>query len=136
MPDIGSIESWSTAKVYRRLGRPRMAILTKEEGAGEVVEPIQCLQDMLRCSLHLCDFGHSIISGTAPEHRIKCPLMSRVPKRLHGVNPSFASIMWSFTRILVQLYLGIELAYGDGLTITAAQLEDPSFNAPMAYYEP
>ncbi|KAI0006676.1 kinase-like protein [Xylariaceae sp. FL0662B] len=114
--DIGS---WSTAEIYQHLGRPRKVLLPEDVGDGELVEPLAFPKDMLSSSLYLGDFGHSLISGTVLKNPIQYPLLFCAPERLHGVNPSFASDMWGFVAILFQLYTGIEITYGDGLTFVS-----------------
>ncbi|KAI1425064.1 kinase-like protein [Xylaria sp. FL1777] len=116
MWDIGSeSDHWSTATLYQRLGRPRKILLPEEVGGGELVEPIQIPESMLQPKLHLGDFGHSLIYGTTPKNPLQLPLLFCAPERFHGENPSFASDMWSFTCVFAQLYLGVEITYGDGL---------------------
>lgn len=120
MWDIGSIDHWSTTEIYQRLGRPRKALLTEEEGGpGEFVEPAKFPHDMIRPSLHLGDFSHSTSSGTVTENKTQFPHSFCAPERFHGADPSFASDMWSFTCILFMLYTRHEFTHGDGLTFVS-----------------
>lgn len=119
MWDIGLVDGWSTAEIYQRLGRPRKVSLDESEGNGELVEPVQYPNDMLRPFLRLGDFGHSIVSGTVLENPIQFPLHNCAPERFHGGNASFASDMWSFTQVLIRLYIGVGLVYGDGLSVVS-----------------
>ncbi|KAI1752693.1 kinase-like protein [Xylaria castorea] len=120
MWDIGNaFDRWPTAEIYKHLGRPRKVRLSEEYGGGELVEPVRFPPNMLLPNLHLGDFGHSIVSGTKPEHPMQLPLLFCAPERFHGADQSFASDMWSFTFLFAQLYLGVEVTYGDGLTFVS-----------------
>ena len=69
---------------------------------------------MLRHPVRLGDFGHAIKSGTRVEHTEQLPPLFCAPERLHGVNPSCASDMWSYTCLFAKIYLGVEAIYGGG----------------------
>jgi serine/threonine protein kinase len=117
---IEPIDQWTTAEKYRRLGRPRKVILTEDQGGpGELVEAIQFPHEMLRHPVSLCDFGLSIRSGTVVENTGQSPPLFCAPERLHRINPSFASDMWSFTCIFAKLYLGVEAIWGEGPTLVS-----------------
>jgi serine/threonine protein kinase len=112
---IDPIDHWTTAEKYQRLGRPRKVPLSEEEGIpGELVESVRFPPDMLRHPVCICDFGLSITSGTRVENTVQLPPLFCAPERLHGVFPSCASDMWSFTCIFAKLYLGVEAIYGGG----------------------
>ncbi|KAI1772993.1 kinase-like protein [Hypoxylon cercidicola] len=119
MWDTDPIDGWSTAQIYERFGRPRKVLLLEGQGAGELVEPMCVPQDMLRPSLHLGDFSHSMVSGATVEYRIQSPMLFSAPERFHGMGPSFASDMWSYTCVLVELLIGCEFTYGDGLNFVS-----------------
>ena len=104
--NIDPIDHWTTTEKYRRLGRPRKVLLAEDEGKpGELVESIVFPQDMLRHPVSLCDFGCAIKSGTLVQQKIQNPIIFCAPERFHGINPSFASDMWSFTCIFARIYL-------------------------------
>ncbi|KAI1263480.1 kinase-like protein [Xylariaceae sp. FL1019] len=111
---IASLDRLETTELYGRLSRPRKVLQSEECGGGELVEPLHVPRSMLRPSLCLADFGHSFVSGTVLEDQAQSPMIYCAPERLHGVHPSFASDVWSFTQILAKLYLGIEITYGNG----------------------
>jgi hypothetical protein len=69
---------------------------------------------MIRYPVYPCDFGLSIKSGTLAENTVQYPLLFCALERLYGMNPSFASDMWSFTYIFAKLYLGVEVIWGNG----------------------
>jgi serine/threonine protein kinase len=95
-------------------------LLTEDEGApGELVEAIQFPHEMLRHPVCLCDFGLAIRSGTVVANTAQDPPLFCAPERLHGINPSFASDMWSFTCIFAMLYLGVEAIWGGGPTLVS-----------------
>ncbi|KAI0811506.1 kinase-like protein [Xylaria sp. FL0064] len=113
------VDRWSTSEVYKHLGRPSKIQLREDLGGGELVRQVEFPLHMLRPDLYLGDFGHSIISGTVPRDPVQLPLLYCAPERFHGFSQSFASDMWSFMCILVNLYLRIEVAYGDGLSFVS-----------------
>jgi serine/threonine protein kinase len=95
-------------------------LLAEDEGRpGELVEPINFPQEMLRHPVGLCDFGLAIKSGTVVENTAQNPPLFCAPERLHGINPSFASDMWSFTCIFAKIYLGVEVIWGEGSTLVS-----------------
>lgn len=109
------MDHWTTAEKYQFFGRPRKVPLTEAEGSpGELVEPIQFSWKMVRHPMYLADFGHAFKSETLVASTPQLPIMFCAPERLHGMTPSLASDMWSFTCIFVKLYLGVEALWGDG----------------------
>jgi hypothetical protein len=118
--DVHPLGHWTTAEIYQRLGRPRKVPLTEAEGRpGELVEPIRFPQEMIRHPVYLGDFGLAILSGTSVENKPQSPLEFCAPERLHGMNPSFASEMWSFTCIFAKIYLGVEVVWGHAPTFVS-----------------
>ena len=95
-------------------------LLAEDEGRpGELVELINVPQEMLRHPVGLCDFGLAIKSGAVVENTAQNPPLFCAPERLHGINPGFASDMWSFTCIFAKTYLGVEVIWGEGSTLVS-----------------
>lgn len=118
--NIDPIDHWTTAEKYQRLGRPRKVPLTETEGQpGELVASIRFPYEMLRHPVCLSDFGHAIRVGTSVEHKAQLPPLFCAPERLHGINPSCASDIWSFTCLFAKLYLGYEVFWGSDPTLVS-----------------
>jgi serine/threonine protein kinase len=60
-------------------------------------------------TVYLGDFGLATKAGTDIRHKMPSPLdiIFQAPERFHNVNPSFASDVWSYMCIFIELYLGI-----------------------------
>ncbi|KAI1148154.1 hypothetical protein F4825DRAFT_112486 [Nemania diffusa] len=110
------MDQWSKDEIYRHVGRSRKVQLSEDQGGGDLVEPVQFPNDLLRNTCRFGDFGHSILSGTVLENPCQRPLLFCAPERFHGVQPSDASDMWSFMCIVFELYTRVEIVYSDGLT--------------------
>jgi len=63
-------------------------------------------KSLLRETVYLSDFSMAIKAGTEVNRKVLFPFVFCAPERFHGVNPSFASDMWSFMCIFSYLYLG------------------------------
>ncbi|EWY79671.1 CMGC protein kinase [Fusarium oxysporum NRRL 32931] len=105
------------ATKYKYLGRPRkMPIPTYEPmwKDGQLVMPMVPHSSLIQETIALADFGLAIKSGTSVECKIQSPIIYCAPERIHNVDPSFASDMWSYMCIFAELYLGFPLFYNAG----------------------
>lgn len=92
---------------YREFGRPRKTPLWFAMWKrGQLVEPIQVNKESLRGGIFLADFGMAIEAGIPVKRRWQAPTTYCAPERFHGTDPSFASDMWSYMCLFVQLYMG------------------------------
>ena len=104
--DIASLDNFDTKTKYEYLGRPKKVALTSFWRPGELVKPMEVPKSLLRETVYLSDFSMAIKAGTEVNRKVLFPFVFCAPERFHGVNPSFASDMWSFMRIFSYLYLG------------------------------
>ncbi|KAH7187712.1 protein kinase [Fusarium oxysporum] len=105
------------ATKYEYLGRPRkMPIPTYEPmwKEGQLVMPMVPHNSIVQENVTLADFGLAIKSGTSVECKIQSPIIYCAPERIHNVDPSFASDMWSYMCIFAELYLGFPMFYNAG----------------------
>lgn len=105
------------ATKYQYLGRPRkMPIPTYEPmwKDGQLVMPIVPHSSLIQDTIALADFGLAIKSGISVECKIQSPIIYCAPERIHNVDPSFASDMWSYMCIFAELYLGFLMFYDAG----------------------
>jgi serine/threonine protein kinase len=105
--DIASLDNFDTKTKYEYLGRPKKVALTSHLWRpGELVKPMEVSKSLLRETVYLSDFSMAIKAGTEVNRKVLFPFVFCAPERFHGVNPSFASDMWSFMCIFSYLYLG------------------------------
>ncbi|KAF4455863.1 CMGC protein kinase [Fusarium austroafricanum] len=103
------------ATKYKYLGRPRkMPIPTSRPiwKDGQLVMPIVPHNTLVQETITLADFGLAVKSGTSVGCKVQSPAIYCAPERIHGIDPSFASDMWSYICIFAELYLGFPLFYG------------------------
>ncbi|KAK7416843.1 hypothetical protein QQX98_004901 [Neonectria punicea] len=81
---------------------------------GELVTPIKPRESSVGDAVFLGDFGLAIKAGTPVIHKIESPVKYCAPERLHDKNPNFATDMWSYMCIFVELYIGAGLFFGYG----------------------
>jgi serine/threonine protein kinase len=67
---------------------------------------------MIGDDISLGDFGLAMKSGTSLTHKIQSPAIYCAPERIHNMDPSFATDMWSYMCIFAELYLGFAMFYG------------------------
>ncbi|KAI1423508.1 kinase domain-containing protein [Xylaria sp. FL1777] len=119
MWDIERITHWSTSEVYKRIRRPRKVPLCDDENRyiGDLVEDWDATwnfpSDLLRPSLSLGDFSHAVLASEVKKS-VQWPLTFCAPERYHGQETTFASDMWGFMLLFVQLYSSVCLSYGGG----------------------
>lgn len=103
------------ATKYKYLGRPRKMPLPTPEPMwkdGQLVMPVKPHESLVEGTTTLGDFGLAIKSGTSVDCKIQSPAIYCAPERIHNINPSFASDMWSYMCIFGELCLGFPLFYG------------------------
>ncbi|KAI1041806.1 hypothetical protein LB505_008461 [Fusarium chuoi] len=94
---------------YQILGRPqKMELPTNQEmwKDGQLVAPMAPKDSfVVQDTITLGDFGLTIRSGTEVDFKLQVPAGYCAPERMHGLNPTFASDMWSYMCIFAELYL-------------------------------
>ncbi|KLO92440.1 uncharacterized protein LW93_12014 [Fusarium fujikuroi] len=94
---------------YQILGRPqKMELPTGPEmwKKGQLVAPMSPKDSfVVQDTITLGDFGLTIRSGTEVDFKLQGTLGYCAPELMHGINPTFASDMWSYTCIFAELYL-------------------------------
>jgi len=107
MWDIAPLDDLNTKTKYKLLGRPQKIAMQYLWKGGELVKPIQVPKNLLRGTVCLGDFGAAFKAGTEIKQMVLPPLRYCAPERIHGVDPSFASDMWSYMCLFAALYLGV-----------------------------
>ncbi|KAF4945035.1 hypothetical protein FGADI_12294 [Fusarium gaditjirri] len=93
---------------YQILGRPQKMELPLENRwkDGQLVAPMTPKDSfVVQDTITLGDFGISIRSGTEVDFKLQIPAGYCAPELMHGINPTFASDMWSYMCIFAELYL-------------------------------
>ncbi|KAF5655323.1 CMGC kinase [Fusarium sp. NRRL 25303] len=94
---------------YQILGRPqKMGFPTDQEmwKKGQLVAPMSPKDSfVVQDTITLGDFGLTIRSGTEVDFKLQGTIGYCAPELMHGINPTFASDMWSYTCIFAELYL-------------------------------
>ena len=98
---------------YELLGRPQK-ILLRTWKEGELVRPVKVPESLVTDKIYLGDFGHSIMAGTSVKCQVQSPAGYCAPERFHNVDPSYASDMWSYMCLFVELYLEYPLFISSG----------------------
>ncbi|KAI0103941.1 kinase-like protein [Nemania sp. FL0031] len=125
MWDLEPITEWSNTKIYNEIGRPQKVRLLNDENrhfadlVGDWNIERNFKSTLLRPSLSLGDFSHAVVASEAKQST-QWPLTFCAPERYHGQEPSFASDMWGFMLIFVQLYCGSTLGFGNGSTFVSS----------------
>ncbi|KAG7433987.1 Serine/threonine-protein kinase AFC1 [Fusarium oxysporum f. sp. raphani] len=94
---------------YQILGRPQKIELPRDQETwkdGELVAPMTPKDSfVVQDTITLGDFGPAIRSGTEVDFKLQVPVGYCAPERMHQINPTFASDMWSYMCIFAGLYL-------------------------------
>ncbi|EGU89422.1 hypothetical protein FOXB_00046 [Fusarium oxysporum f. sp. conglutinans Fo5176] len=94
---------------YQILGRPQKIELPRDQETwkdGELVAPMTPKDSfVVQDTITLGDFGLAIRSGTEVDFKLQVPVGYCAPERMHQINPTFASDMWSYMCIFAELYL-------------------------------
>lgn len=134
--DIGNVDDYSIRTAYETFGRPQKAPLWAETWKeGELVKPVEVAHDRIRGNIFLADFGLAFKHGTPVRHKWQSPAVFCGPERFHGFNPSFAGDMWSYTCLLMELYLGMQPFYGRAVCSTLGNLVDNMGPLPSEWAE-
>ncbi|KAH6958061.1 kinase domain-containing protein [Fusarium avenaceum] len=90
---------------YQHIGRPRkMMVPYVPWKPCELVMPMAPQKELITDDIHLGDFGMAIRDGTPVVQKVQSPAKYCAPERVHGMNPSFASDMWSYMCLFAELY--------------------------------
>ncbi|KAF5614595.1 CMGC kinase [Fusarium tjaetaba] len=104
----------SIAEKYKQIGRPRkMKLWTEQWKDGELVLPMKPNEELIGDSIVLGDFGLAHKAGS-PAQKMQSPATYCAPERVHNINPSYGSDMWSYVCIFFELYTGTYLFQGWG----------------------
>ncbi|KAF5632709.1 CMGC kinase [Fusarium sp. NRRL 52700] len=104
----------SISEKYKQIGRPRkMKLWTEQWKDGELVRPMKPKEEIIGDSIVLGDFGLAHKAGVSTQ-KMQSPATYCAPERVHNINPSFGSDMWSYMCILFELYTGTYLFQGWG----------------------
>jgi len=113
---IRPFDNLSKKEKYEHLGRPKKITLTEVWKQGELVTPAKVPElFLLTDTAYLGDFGMAAKAGTDVKLNRPLPwnMLYHAPERFHDKNPSFASDMWSYMCLFMDLYLGF-IPWGPG----------------------
>jgi serine/threonine protein kinase len=97
---------------YKQIGRPRkMKLWTEQWKDGELVMPMKPKEELIGDSIVLGDFGLAHKAGTSTQ-KMQSPATYCAPERVHKINPSYGSDIWSYMCIFFELYTGTYLFQG------------------------
>jgi serine/threonine protein kinase len=115
MYSLRPIDNSSVAEKYRHIGRPKKMRLDPDLWkAGELIMPMKAHESLIGDDVSLGDFGLAIKSGTPVSQKLQSPAIYCAPERVHDLDPTFATDMWSYMCIFAELYMGYALFYGSG----------------------
>ncbi|KAB8207771.1 kinase-like domain-containing protein [Aspergillus parasiticus] len=105
---MAPLHSLNRSAKYKTLGRPLRQIIPHVDlwKQGELVRPVEILDNLRTEDFYLSDFGLAIKLGDPTIPRGYPPPLFCSPERLHKKDPSFACDMWSSMVIFGVLYLG------------------------------
>jgi serine/threonine protein kinase len=108
---VAPLDNLETKAKYKYLGRPlKVALSSNLWRQGELVRPLEFPEGLLTDTVYLGNFGLATKAGTEVRQR-SLPYENTIaycaPERLHNINPSFSSDMWSYMCLFMELYLGI-----------------------------
>ncbi|KAI0098018.1 kinase domain-containing protein [Nemania sp. FL0031] len=106
-----------TNGIIKHIGRPRKVPLSPAQWKrGELVMPMQSdknfPESLVGDKVVLGDFGVSMKAGTPILRKLRFPAIYCAPEVLHGIDPSFASDMWSYMCLFAELYCACTLFSG------------------------
>jgi serine/threonine protein kinase len=103
---VRPLDKLDTETKYECLGRPLKAALPSDLWRqGELVKTLEFPQSLLTHTVYLGDFGLATKLGTQGRLSV-LDIIYHAPERYHNVNPSFASDMWSYMCLFIELYIG------------------------------
>ena len=108
---VAALENLNTKAKYECLGRPlKIALPSDVWRQGELVMPVKFPKSLLADTVHLGSFGLATTPGTRVGDKMRyTPLediIYHAPERYHNVNPGFASDIWSYMCLFIELYIG------------------------------
>lgn len=114
MWDMVPLDSYDISTKYKYLGRPKKIAMNPHPGLqqAEVVKQMEVPQSLVKENVYLGDFGLAMTAGTSVSCKAQSPNIYCAPERFHKVDPSFASDMWSYMCLFVELYLGLVPFHG------------------------
>ncbi|KAH7168153.1 kinase-like domain-containing protein, partial [Fusarium flagelliforme] len=99
------LSSQDTTTKYQYIGRPRKMMLPYVPWKPcELVMPMAPQKELITDDVYLGDFGMAIRAGTPVVQKVQSPAKYCAPERVHGMNPSFVSDMWSYMCLFAELY--------------------------------
>ncbi|KAN0072985.1 Protein kinase-like domain containing protein [Elaphomyces granulatus] len=107
---VAPLDNLDTKTKYEYLGRPLKITLPSDVWKkGELVKRLDVPKSLITDTVYLGDFGLATKAGTDIRHKMlsHVNIISHAPERFHNLNSSFASDMWSYMCIFIELYLGI-----------------------------
>ncbi|KAF5536719.1 CMGC kinase [Fusarium phyllophilum] len=112
----------SISEKYKQIGRPKkMKIWTEQGKDGELVMPVKPKEEVIGDSIVLGDFGLAHKAGASTQ-KMQSPATYCAPERVHNINPSFGSDMWSYMCIFFELYTETYLFQGWGHTSVVSSI--------------
>jgi serine/threonine protein kinase len=134
MYSLQPLENGSTTSKYASLGRPqKMRLFTEQWKEGELVMPMQPHESLVGDTILLGDFGLARKAGTPVALKLQSPATYCAPERLHGVDPSFASDMWSYMCLFFELYTTACLFPGSGYTSVVSSMVNTLGPLPVSW---
>jgi protein kinase-like protein len=104
-----ALDNLNTKAKYEYLGRPqKVALPSNLWRQGEPVRPLEVPKSLLTDTVYPGDFGMVTKPGVQVGGKMLSLLdiVYHAPERYHNVNTSFASDMWSYMCLFIELYIG------------------------------
>jgi serine/threonine protein kinase len=118
MWDIAPLDNVNTETKYKLLGWPKkIALPSTLWNLGELVKPLEDPMSLLGEIVYLGDFGVAIKADDEVEDKVLWPVINCAPEQFHNANPSYASDMWSYIVLFIQLYLGSARWHSDNCVL-------------------
>ena len=105
---VAPLDNLCTKSKYKFIGRPQKLPLPSDLWkSGELVKPLTVPTRLITDAVYLGGFRMATEAGTEVYKEI-VPWNMRyyAPERFHKINPGFASDMWSYMCLFLDLYLG------------------------------
>jgi serine/threonine protein kinase len=122
---LNTLDSYNTTTKYQYIGRPQKMLLpSTQQKPGELVLPMFPQKGLVTDNVILGDFGMAIQAGTSVMQKVQSPARYCAPERVHGMDPSFASDIWSYMCIFAEFYGGYPLFGGSANSSVIAFIVD------------
>lgn len=69
-----------------------------------MVEPAKFPPSLIDSNVYLCDFGILVNASTTVSNKLQSPRYYCAPELFHGIQPSFASDLWSYMCVFFEVY--------------------------------